>query len=137
MPQYVFALQPEGLLLWLSWFESLQQNLLQCKSSGKEQTALLYFSIVWLSEEQTLLFILHQIHLCITSVALHSPFPDLICFGPSSFPHSSCSFSHSYFFCPLLLAWRACKQTSLPTRANSLSRRSAVCVSSTCTCVRA
>lgn len=65
-----FAIQPAGQLVWLPCFRSLLQMFLQCKSNEKNNKNITFLLTFWLSKEQTLLFILYQIHICITSVSV-------------------------------------------------------------------
>lgn len=112
-----FALLPAGLLVSLSCFRSVQQNFVQCKFYEKDITfQLLEDTSIYPSSDPSL----HRICFSLFALDLFWSFiipPLLLFFLP-----------HSFLFFPLLLVWRACKQTSLKMRANSLSRRSVLCV---------
>lgn len=63
-------------------------------SDTSKKNKALYFSSIWLSEEQTLyLSFIRSIYF--TSVSLYLSYSALICFGPSSSPNSSHSLSHA------------------------------------------
>lgn len=95
-----FTIRPPGLFDYYASHTSFK-NFFNVNPMKKKQTALLHFSTVWLSEERTLLFILHQIHLfhiCLSLFALL--WPDLFwsfIISPLLLFH----LPHSDFFFPL------------------------------------